>query len=176
MEASAGSPRPNNEAELFTDRGLLIVRFCAEEVGRQYGYPGAPASRAAEAVADMIAAWEWAAWRRREQGRLDLSTLERLGKLVEPEKNAEGFRSCAVRVGVTVCPPAAEIRGLLREWLGQYAMSVGSTAAECAYRRFQEIHPFRDGNGRVGKIIFNWLLGTLDAPQMPPNFWGIGNP
>lgn len=131
----------------------------------------------------MVRAWEWAAWRRREQGTLDLPVIERLGQLVEPEKNAEGFRSCAVWVGEHPCPPPDQVRGLLREWLGWYGLSATATDPGGAYRSFEEIHPFRDGNGRVGKIIFNWLRvspdgmrGSLDAPVLPPNFWGIANP
>jgi fido (protein-threonine AMPylation protein) len=45
-----------------------------------------------------------------------------------------------------------------------------------AYLEFEEIHPFVDGNGRAGKIIFNWLADSLGDPKMPPNFWGIYNP
>jgi hypothetical protein len=50
------------------------------------------------------------------------------------------------------------------------------TAVDMFYFEYEEIHPFRDGNGRTGKILFNYLKGTLDNPQMPPNFWGISNP
>jgi len=56
-----------------------------------------------------------------------------------------------------------------------YAAAHDGTPAE-AYREFQEIHPFRDGNGRVGKIVFNLLNGTLHDPQMPPNFFNCANP
>jgi fido (protein-threonine AMPylation protein) len=48
---------------------------------------------------------------------------------------------------------------------------------EQAYYEFEIIHPFRDGNGRTGKIIYNWLMGTLRAPVFPPDmFGGISNP
>lgn len=30
----------------------------------------------------------------------------------------------------------------------------------------------RDGNGRVGKIIYNWLCAMLHDPMLPPRFWG----
>jgi hypothetical protein len=48
--------------------------------------------------------------------------------------------------------------------------------AACAYLTFEHVHPFPDGNGRTGKIIYNWVRGSLDEPEFPPNFWGINNP
>lgn len=48
--------------------------------------------------------------------------------------------------------------------------------AACAYFSFEHVHPFPDGNGRSGKIVYNWIRGTLDEPEFPPNFWRIDNP
>ena len=42
---------------------------------------------------------------------------------------------------------------------------------EEAYKEFQIIHPFEDGNGRVGKIIYNKLKNSLDNPTFPPIFF-----
>ena len=39
-------------------------------------------------------------------------------------------------------------------------------------KRFLEIHPFEDGNGRVGSILYNLLMGTMETPQMMPYYFG----
>jgi hypothetical protein len=54
--------------------------------------------------------------------------------------------------------------------------SYANVPAVVAYYNFEKIHPFADGNGRTGKILMNWINGTLDAPLMPPNFFGCSNP
>lgn len=44
------------------------------------------------------------------------------------------------------------------------------------YLAFEAIHPFGDGNGRTGKVLHNWLLGTLDDPVLVADYFGGGNP
>lgn len=40
------------------------------------------------------------------------------------------------------------------------------------YFLLMEIHPWRDGNGRIGMLYYNFLRGTLWTPVPPPNYWG----
>jgi len=139
-----------------------IVRFCAEEVERQ--------RRGPIQVADMVDAWVYTL-RHRHAQYPSLALIQECGRLVEPTKNDGGWRGCGVRVGDYIAPSAGEVPGLMARWHGQLS---NMTPGE-AYREFEEIHPFGDGNGRVGKIIFNWLNRTLDAPVMPPNYFGCIN-
>ncbi len=148
-----------------------IVKFCAEEVERQQDVP--------LAVWHMFNAWMEAVtvyenWKPRARSQVpgpDFLIL--MGHMVRPEKNPrDSFRTCGVRVGGRICPLPNEVPKKIDRWLAY----VDEMTPEEAYKEFQLIHPFRDGNGRVGKIIFNWLKGTLDNPQMPPNFFGCLNP
>lgn len=38
-------------------------------------------------------------------------------------------------------------------------------------KQFLWIHPFADGNGRVGFLLFNYLMGTLDNPLPLPDYF-----
>jgi hypothetical protein len=39
------------------------------------------------------------------------------------------------------------------------------------YIALMEIHPWNDGNGRVGELVYNFLNGTLDNPIHPPQYY-----
>lgn len=41
-------------------------------------------------------------------------------------------------------------------------------SAEEFYIEFEEIHPFEDGNGRLGAILYNLFNETIDEPVIPP--------
>lgn len=72
------------------------------------------------------------------------------------------FRPYAVRVGGHVAPPAKEVPGLMAELLdwvngpGKVWPAVVSSAV--LHYRFEHIHPFGDGNGRVGRVLAAWEL------------------
>lgn len=149
---------------------LEIVRFCAEEVERQ--------RRGPLQVADMVGAWVHAL-RRLNRALFDddvypsLDLIKTWGLMVEPGVNHGYWRGVGMMVGLHVAPGPDEVPELMARW---HARLSDMTPGE-AYREFEVIHPFADGNGRVGKIIFNWLNSTLDSPIMPPNYFGdIDNP
>ncbi len=124
----------------------------------------------------MLNAWSYALEQSSAGNSPTLRIACELGKLIEPVKNKGGWRECQVRVGQRLCPDYREIYDRLERLFDQFDMQ--SPAVE-VYKEFELIHPFVDGNGRTGKIILNWINGTLLAPVFPPaDLFGrpIGNP
>ncbi|OGR81990.1 MAG: hypothetical protein A3J74_01870 [Elusimicrobia bacterium RIFCSPHIGHO2_02_FULL_57_9] len=72
------------------------------------------------------------------------------------------FRPFAVRVGDHLPPPAKEVPGLMKDllaWIngsGRAWPAVVSSAI--LHYQFEYIHPFGDGNGRVGRALAAWEL------------------
>ena len=150
---------------------MQVIEYVREEVWRQ-GH-NIDTIDGIQRVGWMLNAWSYAL------GELPRKPAARdmvaIGKLIEKHKNKDGIRTCNVRVGDRLCPPHEEVQGLL---FSLFAKRDELTSMDF-YRGLLEVHPFADGNGRTGKIILNWLNGTLLNPIFPPNdFWGgwIRNP
>lgn len=152
---------------------MTVIQYVTEEVERQ-GHD-TTALDGIQRVGWMLEAWAYAIGRTYPNLVPAASDAIHIGKLIEPEKNKTGLRTCGVRVGAVVCPPASEIESRL---FNLFRESPRMRPLEF-YHRFEEIHPFVDGNGRTGKVLLNWLNGSLLDPVFPPDdFWGrpIRNP
>lgn len=159
---------------MFTRSHLQIVKFIAEEVTRQQAEP--------DKVYCMLVAWqhaldyfEVAKKENRTRQMLSSGLVEHWGRLIEPEKNKDGFRTVDVFVGGHRCPDPSQVPMLMHDW----AQTVkGGLTPELTYISFLEVHPFKDGNGRTAKLIYFWLCEKLLEPNITsiPNPWGIANP
>jgi fido (protein-threonine AMPylation protein) len=67
-------------------------------------------------------------------------------------------------------PPWTDVPALMRDWIGDAARLSGANAETIAealarlHARFEQIHPFLDGNGRAGRLILNLLCVRLGIP------------
>jgi len=105
---------------------------------------------------------------------LDLHKLVTKNTLINP-KNEGRYRSKGQNVAMTgsnyFSPKGGrEIKKLMDEIIERYNTSKLSRieSAILFHSAFILIHPFIDGNGRVSRLIFNWMLIQEDLP--PVNF------
>lgn len=82
-----------------------------------------------------------------------------------------GFREHGISAfpGGMQPPPAVEVPALVDEWIGA-VNEIDRTARHLVeemawlHSRFEQIHPFLDGNGRAGRLVMNLVLIRLGYP------------
>lgn len=146
--------------------GLTIeeIRFCAEACARQQSGELSVAWMCQALATINFKLYFLRLWKNdfslvSPYGKMAL--IRKLGKIIEPEKNKEGFRTVPVRfANFSFAMPAENIlqalENLMEAWDVLDAVEI--------YREFEKIHPFVDGNGRVGELLYFLKLGKLEHP------------
>ncbi|MDO8740169.1 MAG: Fic family protein [Candidatus Woesearchaeota archaeon] len=79
------------------------------------------------------------------------------------------FRDYLVRVAAYLAPDWQDVRHLMGDFVKFYNRNEGMNAVELAARmhyKFEKIHPFGDGNGRIGRLIMNYILWHNGCPML----------
>lgn len=144
--------------KLFTDYQLAIIQFCAEECKRQQS--------GEVSVAGMIRAYQYAAAHYDVVQEITDEDIAIMAAMIEPEKNAHGYRHVPVHFGDFVLLPWESVPRQVSMLLS----AQDDLSASDFYLQYEGIHPHKDGNGRLGAILFNVKNGTLFCPVCPPPF------
>jgi Fic family protein len=141
---------------------LTLEQVRALEEGRELA---APDRRAQQEVVNYIAGLRHVEKQAEKKSvrHDDLFELHRiLADGVMDQGKAGRYRTIAVRVGRYVPPPPDAVSGLmfdLLEWWNKQAGAVSPVLSSAIlHYRFEAIHPFADGNGRVGRALALWEL------------------
>lgn len=103
-------------------------------------------------------------------------------KMIEPYVNRDGYRRYFVRVGLDESIDWQDIPRQMENWCEAYVytlskredMEIPLSPTELYYE-FEKIHPFRDGNGRTGHVIWalaEYVISGEWPTKLPPNVFG----
>lgn len=117
-----------------------------------------------KALTDAIKAWKFA----KEQKRLDLQEILKIHQILMQRLRpgiAGKIRNCVVYIGGERKDQSnREIKESL------YSICLVNPNTEKTIKKwhvaFEAIHPFEDGNGRVGRIIMNWQRLKAKLPLL----------
>lgn len=97
---------------------------------------------------------------------LKLHYIEQKGILPDAGK----YRNVNVRVGNYLCPHSADVPQLMSEFLYWYEQVKDKLhpfeLASLVHLKFVRIHPFRDGNGRMARLLMNFVLLKSNSPLL----------
>ncbi len=89
----------------------------------------------------------------------------------ETKQDVSGkFREYLVRIGPYLAPDWQEVEGMMRDLVSfiskeQKSMNAVELSARSHYK-FEKIHPFADGNGRIGRLLMNYILWHAGYPML----------
>lgn len=149
-------PRQEN-AEIFTDEELN--QFLVE-------------SNAIEGVFDAVSfkqaklAWKFLISQEELTPETILTTHQILMAHQDLKQEYKGnWRNCGVWIGDHEGPDFRKVPGLIQSWLNQIdissdtdiALEEQATILQNLHVQYEHIHPFVDGNGRTGRMFWNFL-------------------
>ncbi|MFH1722563.1 MAG: Fic family protein [Candidatus Altiarchaeota archaeon] len=139
-----------------------------------------PSERSKEEIAETYGVAGAVSYIRKTKTHISLDLIKKLHKITF--KNSKGFAGALRARGVEVVitdgrgniihrgAPAHKIEELLKELIVWYKANKkryhSIVLAAVVHNQFENIHPFQDGNGRVGRLLLNNILLKADMPPV----------
>ncbi len=79
------------------------------------------------------------------------------------------YRDYLIKVGNYIAPDWQDVKKLMKEFIDFYNKNKKMNPVELAARlhyKFEKIHPLGDGNGRIGRLIINYILWYNKYPMI----------
>lgn len=141
---------------------LTLEQVRALEEGRELSLPG---NRSQREITNYFAGLRFVekSVGKKRIGHDDILKLHRiLASDVMDQGEAGKYRVIAVRVGTYLPPAPDDVSGMMFELLEWWNKEAGRLSpvlsSAILHYRFEAIHPFADGNGRVGRALVLWEL------------------
>lgn len=99
------------------------------------------------------------------------------GRIIKPKENKFGWRNIPVRIGNSTPPDPQLVPRMMENFSEKYWHAVvrhDELRPDNLYKEFEEIHPFRDGNGRAGHLLWAIAKRELEGEwpmTLPPDLW-----
>ncbi|MBL7148288.1 MAG: Fic family protein [Nanoarchaeota archaeon] len=130
-----------------------------------------PRNRTLQEVYDLINTKKVVEFIKNKKSEINLDFIEKIhDTLLENIDQRKGFRSHDIRIfGQPFKPsPARYVKAdmkLLLEWYNKNKKSLHPLVLVTLFHhKFENIHPFSDGNGRTGRVIVNYMLSLFGYP------------
>ncbi len=117
---------------------------------------------------------------RKTKDHISLSLMKELHRIIF--RNSKPFAGSFRKIGEEVCvadssgrivhrgAPSVMVAGLLKDLVKWYDENKGKyqpiTLAAVVHNQFENVHPFRDGNGRIGRLLLNNILIKHNKPPV----------
>ena len=137
-------------------------------------------NKSKEDIAEALGVDEAISYIRNTKEHLSLELIKKIHKIVF--RNSKPFAGMLRKKGEEVVvmdrkrnvvhegAPQARVSHLLRELVEWYKSSInqypGLILGAVVHNQFENIHPFRDGNGRVGRILLNNIMIKHSLPPI----------
>jgi Fic family protein len=107
------------------------------------------------AVIESMAAWDYLV-KRDEMGLRDLLHVHKLIMRSLAPSIAGRMRNVDVYVGGRAGYPPASLDQAIAVWLERANVAMTEESIRQSHIHFEFIHPFADGNGRTGRLVWLW--------------------